>query len=395
MRYHAILLAFNPHSPTPSSPPTWILSASTVTRRRSPISVEKGYFFIADFSGYTGFLASSELEHAKEISDTLFESILNHMAPPLMIADSEGDAIFAYAESSALKRPELLLEVADDLYFEFRRRLELMRANTTCQCNACVNMSALDLKVFVHFGEYLPQSLGGGLQLQGADVILVHRLMKNRVQETTGLTGYLLVTEAALSQMEDPSLRDDFIPHFENYDHLGRIPVWLQDLHDHWRDEKARRRPALDPSEAWARGSTEVPVSPWVAWDYATHLSTKRDYLDLISVSRTDGQGGRTGEGSTFHCAHELSDFFYVIEEWDPPHHFIGNTEAFGLRFLYSTIITPTDLGSKVEILYYTPYEGEYEDMQPMFEQIAKTGMARFARIIEGELEAGNIQMHA
>lgn len=35
------------------------------------MSVEKGYFFIADFSGYTGFLAASELEHAKEISDTL------------------------------------------------------------------------------------------------------------------------------------------------------------------------------------------------------------------------------------------------------------------------------------------------------------------------------------
>ncbi len=45
-------------------------------------------------------------------------------------------------------------------YFDFRRQLELMKLNTTCDCDACVNMSALDLKIFIHYGQYLEQQIG-------------------------------------------------------------------------------------------------------------------------------------------------------------------------------------------------------------------------------------------
>lgn len=208
------------------------------------------------------------------------------MAPLLNIADTEGDAIFAYAQASSILRPEVLLEVAEDFYFEFRRRLELMRSNTTCKCSACVNMNNLDLKVFIHFGEYMSQLLGGGLQLQGADVILVLRLMKNRVTDDLGMNGYLMVTEAALSRIGDDSLRQRLVPHSESHEHLGDVQVWLHDLRAHWSVERAERRPKLDLSKAWACASIEVPIFPWIAWDYATHRDTKRDYFDLISFSR-------------------------------------------------------------------------------------------------------------
>jgi hypothetical protein len=56
--------------------------------------------------------------------------------------------------------------------FAFRRRLELIDMNTTCECNACINMTALDLKIFLHYGEYLVQQIGDKTDLQGTDVIL-------------------------------------------------------------------------------------------------------------------------------------------------------------------------------------------------------------------------------
>ena len=41
---------------------------------RSMMEVKKGYLLISDISGYTEFLVRSELQHAKEILDTLLET---------------------------------------------------------------------------------------------------------------------------------------------------------------------------------------------------------------------------------------------------------------------------------------------------------------------------------
>lgn len=38
------------------------------------MEVKKGYLLISDISGYTEFLVRSELQHAKEILDTLLET---------------------------------------------------------------------------------------------------------------------------------------------------------------------------------------------------------------------------------------------------------------------------------------------------------------------------------
>jgi hypothetical protein len=55
-----------------------------------------------------------------------------------------------------------------------------MQPNTTCTCNACRNMKVLDLKFFLHFGEYVTQAIAGRTELQGPEVIRLHRLLKNR-----------------------------------------------------------------------------------------------------------------------------------------------------------------------------------------------------------------------
>jgi len=50
------------------------------------MDIQKGYLFISDISGYTQFLTQSELDHAKEILDALFDSILHHLNPPIVIS---------------------------------------------------------------------------------------------------------------------------------------------------------------------------------------------------------------------------------------------------------------------------------------------------------------------
>jgi len=54
----------------------------------------KGYFIITDISGYTEYLTRSELEHANETLQSLFDAQLAHIQFPLHISGFRGDAIF-------------------------------------------------------------------------------------------------------------------------------------------------------------------------------------------------------------------------------------------------------------------------------------------------------------
>jgi len=74
------------------------------------MNIEKGYLFITDITGYTEFLTQSELDHAKEILDALFDSILEHLHPPMTISGTQGDAIICYFPENALNQSQSIIE---------------------------------------------------------------------------------------------------------------------------------------------------------------------------------------------------------------------------------------------------------------------------------------------
>jgi len=49
-----------------------------------------------------------------------------------------------------------------------------MLRNTTCECAACHNTVDVDLKLIVHYGEYIEHELAGHKELSGPDIILAH-----------------------------------------------------------------------------------------------------------------------------------------------------------------------------------------------------------------------------
>jgi hypothetical protein len=157
----------------------------------------KGYFVIADITGYTLFLTGSELDHAQDILKSLFDTLLDNIRPPLLISNFQGDAILTYAPAEGFLLGQTLIDAVENLYCAFAHRLELMQHNTTCTCRACANMGGLDLKIFVHYGEYALQDLRGKTELSGPDVIIAHRMMKNEVKEKTGYQAYALFTKKA------------------------------------------------------------------------------------------------------------------------------------------------------------------------------------------------------
>lgn len=182
---------------------------------------QMGYLVIANISGFTSYLAKVELEHAHEILTDLLETIVKDFKTLLTISKLEGDAVLAYISQENTPGGERLLEPIESTYVAFRRQRETSRKNTNCTCNACQSIPTLDLKFFVHHGDYIIQDVSGFPELVGSDVNLIHRLMKNHITKNTRWNAYILFTHRALKNMriQLAGLHEQI----ETYDHLLRL----------------------------------------------------------------------------------------------------------------------------------------------------------------------------
>src|SRR5688572_31064825 len=102
-------------------------------------------FLIADISGYTGYLADVELDHAQDILADLIGAVVTALRPTFRLAKLEGDAAFTYAIAERLDG-SMLLDTIERCYVGFRRRRRDVRQATSCPCSACVRIPDLDPK---------------------------------------------------------------------------------------------------------------------------------------------------------------------------------------------------------------------------------------------------------
>ena len=198
---------------------------------------QTGYLVLADISGYTSYVAKTEIEHADMALSYLLETLVESLSNLLTICQLEGDAVFAYLEESKLAEAKSLMELIDQTYLAFREKALALYAGATCPCRACKALPTLDLKFMVHHGEFRIQNLAGASHLLGTDVNLVHRLAKNHVTESTGWQGYALFTHQGLEQMQTD--KKDFVQQTESYEHLGAVETYIVDMHVRYEDMKA------------------------------------------------------------------------------------------------------------------------------------------------------------
>lgn len=189
--------------------------------------IDKGALVLADISGFTAFVTATELEHGPPIIAALLEEVIRKLSPPLEIQEVEGDAVFALGPDRVLVPREGLLEVLEGAFAAFRQRQQAMQADETCSCNACANIAKLDLKIVAHHGSFLRHAVGGHSQVAGVDVILAHRLLKNRLPTRRA---YLMLTEAALRWIGIDPARAGLVAHTERYDYLGDVRCFVRDL---------------------------------------------------------------------------------------------------------------------------------------------------------------------
>ena len=279
---------------------------------------KKGYFILTDISGYTEFLTKSELDHAQDALQNLFDVQLAHIKHPFLISGFRGDAIFMYVPETNFCEPQTLLESLENLYFVFADALRQMIYNTTCTCRACKNMSRLDLKMVIHYGEYVIQKLGDREELLGADVIVPHRMLKNQVIERMGIESYALFSEAAAQASNLSQLTYPLVSHSEVYEHLGEVKMQVLDLRKVWERQQEKQRLVVTPEEAWLTFEWEAPHPLSLVWEYLTVPRLEQRYTGFDLVERTDSLGRRVQTESTYHCAHGEMHFFNKILDWKP-----------------------------------------------------------------------------
>jgi len=278
---------------------------------------QHGYFVIADISGYTSFLAKTELEHSHEILTELLELLVEKFEPLMTISKLEGDAVFAYAGESIFTRGDTLLEFMESIYVAFRDRQISMRRKTTCTCNACRNIPSLDLKFIAHYGDYIVQNIASVRELVGSDVNLIHRLSKNHVAESTGWRAYMMFTEQCLNQLK---LRlEDTHVQMEEYEHLGEIKTHNVDLHKRYAEITETRRIMLDEKDADLVLTIDFPTPPAVTWEWIQD-PIKRNLWTGGHVHWSMGERpqGRAGKGMSNHCEHGNSVSTEIALDWRP-----------------------------------------------------------------------------
>ena len=316
-------------------------------------------FLIADISGYTGYLAGVELDHAQDILADLIGAVVTALRPNFRLAKLEGDAAFTYATVETIDG-SMLLDTIERCYFGFRRRRRDVRQATSCACNACERIPDLDLKFVVHHGAAILQKVAGRQELLGSDVIVAHRLLKNEVVEQLGLDAYALISQKAIDASDIEPAALGMREHTETYDRIGDVQAWAHDLRRRWQEEEARGRVFVTPEESILTVSVPTKVPPQVAWEFLTRPGQRMTWQPWVtSVSIQGATGGRRGPGSSNHCMHGKDAVVEEILDWRPYDYVtdrtILDTPGGAVKVLHTIELEPVAPGTTIHYRFAAP----------------------------------------
>ncbi len=315
-----------------------------------------GYLVLADISGYTAFVAQTEIDHSGQILEDLTRTVVDEMRAPLRVQEIEGDAVFAYAHTGDFDRGIVLLEGLEAVYAAFRGALDNIAHASTCTCKACGRALELDLKFVVHHGEFVARQVGAHSGIGGADVILAHRLLKNTIRERHGLASYAFFTTAAVERMGLRDLAAGLTPHDETYEHLGRVEGVVHDLAAFWESFKSARDIRTVPDDAFFTASADLPVAVPLAWEFFTNPHHRKVWLAADDLDVEPSADGRYGRGAVEHCVHGKETAVFRTVDWKPMRYVTQAIQLpLGGHVLFTFSFEPSPTGTRVSAVYSPP----------------------------------------
>ena len=186
---------------------------------------------IPDISGFTKFMSDTDIEMSSKVIPSLLNKVIYASDIGLKVSEIEGDAILFY-RSGELPSLEVLVNQCKKFYNEFYSQLNLLQDKYNAQEQALDFPNTLGLKIIMHYGDQVSAvPIGKNIKLMGEDVIIAHRLLKNKVPYEE----YILMSENILQLYDDEEINRFF--NWENlheneaqYKHIGDIKYCYIDL---------------------------------------------------------------------------------------------------------------------------------------------------------------------
>ena len=202
----------------------------TIPTQADPAAGQR-YLLLADISGYTGFLNGVEEAHGVDFSSgipvgyevlgALLDAVVEGVQPAFDIAKLEGDAVFAVAPAEGLDgQGEAVLDRLRAVWRAFYVVRERGKSTSDHICTACPVVGSLNLKMALHRGQAVRQTVGSNPELLGPAVNVAHRLLKNSIQSRLGYRAYLFITDAAAAGL---GLTGIGVAHLEDYPDAGQV----------------------------------------------------------------------------------------------------------------------------------------------------------------------------
>ena len=155
---------------------------------------ERALLLIADIGGYTEYMSTHRmsLAHAEVNTTRLLEAVID-AADGFDLVEVEGDAAFMSRRAEGLDAAATaaaMAKVVAAMHLAFHTERRYVATNL-CPCDACEEANGMTLKFVAHVGDVAVQTIRDRRKLVGIDVILVHRLLKNGVEDPE----YVLLSE--------------------------------------------------------------------------------------------------------------------------------------------------------------------------------------------------------
>jgi len=225
-------------------------------------------------------------------------------------------------------------------------------------------------------------------------VIVVHRLLKNHVTETTGFGAYVLYTSACTAAMglDDPAAAG-LDAYREEFEGVGEVVCWVRDLEAVWKAEIERARIVVEPKDSARTYEVEFDAPRAIVWDWITSPARRIQWQDgATGIDVVDGTAGRRGIGTVNHCIHGKDTIVEEVLDWQPVDYVTVRSQLPqpGVPKLVNSFVL-TDLGedrTKVEMRFARPRSAKdraiAEQLLPALDTSIQNGLAALRPLIEG-----------
>lgn len=179
---------------------------------------------IPDISGFSEFMSDADVELSAEVIPALLNNIIYSNEIGLKVSEIEGDAVLFFKQGH-LPSLEQLVAQCKLFYAAFYRQLQELKESYKNPQRVNSLSRVLGLKIILHYGHAIaPVKVGSRIKLLGEDLIIAHRLLKNKVP----FREYIILSETLTNAYKEEALDTHFVwgrlmQNEEEYPHTGII----------------------------------------------------------------------------------------------------------------------------------------------------------------------------